>query len=179
MAHGQVRTAAAAVFTLAAVAAAGGCSASVGSGGTAGRSSPMVTSQDGWVSAAGLAHVPLPLPLVPQLAAARASGLTSLPWAELAVDDARYQIAVSYAAGDDCTSFRGVTVTETPSSVTLAFLGATVAVTPDPQMGAVVLTCDLPAYYGTGLVQLAAPLGHRALLHPPADKRFGTPPSGH
>jgi hypothetical protein len=100
------------------------------------------------------------------LTSAQARGLTSMPWVLTGIDRTGRVLGIVYAAGDglgSCVTHRGIMITETPSTVTISALSKT-----DPTQAA----CPASLRLGRTTVQLAQPIGHRDLLHPPVDSNW-------
>lgn len=100
------------------------------------------------------------------LTSAQARGLTSMPWVLTGIDRTGCVLGAVYAAGDglgSCVTHRGITFTETPSTVTISVLSKT-----HPTQA----SCDASLRLGRTTIQLAQPIGHRDLMRAPVDSNW-------
>lgn len=105
--------------------------------------------------------------LVPKISSAQAltkrqtRGLESTPW-QLLSEDGR-SLLIKYVAGGGCSSWKGVRVQETSTSVEI---WTAVKTSTGPQ------ACSDELRLGASRITLTTPLGSRSLLHAPISKSW-------
>jgi len=90
--------------------------------------------------------------------------LVMLPWRLDHISADGCDVYIRFPSGGGCLQFRGIQLTETANSVTIAPRGR------DHQRPRTF--CDANLVITAGPVHLAAPLAHRRLIHPPPSKSW-------
>lgn len=94
------------------------------------------------------------------------AGNTSLPWLFVSRSTDDRSLRLVWVAGGGCTTFDGVLIKETASTVTITVSGTT-----DWRAKA----CAANLLTGGGTVSLASPLGNRTLWHAPVNEAWVAP----
>ena len=104
----------------------------------------------------------------PVIASSNFTQASSVEWEIVGVNNGQRKIAIWVEIGSSgCSTMRGVTVTETPSTVTIGAYVRDISLSAGPSDTRTVVSCSADMVAGIRTITLARPLASRVLLHAP------------